>query len=102
MPDEQSIDAILDDLFENLCSMSLSKEPIDLKDRIIVPIFKMSISFGGDAGLSLKDGSNIDSARCVAGAAAGISPVAVLDLKKIISGQRGVSIHSLAASKGFI
>jgi len=99
MPDEQSIDAILDDLFQNLCSMSLSKEPVDLNDRIVLPVFKVSIAFGGDAGLSRKDEAIADSARCVAGAVAGISPAAVLDIKKAVYGQRGVRVLSLAASE---
>jgi len=84
MPDEQSVDATLDELFQKFCSVSLIGEPINLKDRIIIPVIKMSITFGGDVGP-------------VAGAVAGLSPVAVLDVKKTVLGQNGVRVLSLAS-----
>jgi uncharacterized spore protein YtfJ len=95
MPDEQPVDATLDELFAKLSSMNVMSQPIDLKDRIVIAAFKISIAFVGDAGTASKDENMSDHTRGVAGAAAGLSPVAVLDLKKTVSGQKGVQSISL-------
>ena len=100
MPGAQSVDATLDGLFEKLSAMSIMSEPIDLEGRIIIPVIKISMAFGTGTSPAAKDEMTDGSARPVAGGTSGLSPVAVMDISKAVSGQEGVRVVSLPSSEG--
>ena len=100
MPGAQSVDATLDGLFEKLSLMSIMGEPIDLEGRIIIPVIKISMAFGAGTSPAAKDEIEDGPARPVAGGVAALSPVAVMDISKTVSGQEGVRVVSLPSSEG--
>jgi len=100
MPGAQSVDATLDELFEKLSAMSIMSEPIDLEGRIIIPVIKISMAFGAGTSPAAKDEMTDGPARPVAGGASGLSPVAVMDISKTVSGQEGVRVVSIPSSEG--
>ena len=78
MPGVDAIKATLDELFESL-SAQLIGEPIELEDKIIIPITKMGMGFGTNIGRTGPDVSKEGLERCKAGGGVGVFPVAVVD-----------------------
>jgi uncharacterized spore protein YtfJ len=95
MPGVDAINATLDELFEALSSQLIC-EPIELEDKIIIPITKMGLGLCTDIGRTgphvIPEGLD----RCKAGGGVGIFPVAVVIVFKGILGPEGVKVVSLS------
>ena len=50
MPGVDAIKAALDELIEALSARSIIGEPIEMEDKVIIPITKMGMGFGTDIG----------------------------------------------------
>jgi uncharacterized spore protein YtfJ len=96
MPGIDAIRAALDGLFEAL-SAQLVVEPIELEDKIIIPITKMGMGFGTDIDQSGPDAGQEGLAKRKAGAGGGLGlfPIAVVIVFKGISGPEGVKVVAL-------
>ena len=96
MPGVDAINATLDELFEALSSQLIC-EPIELEDKIIIPITKMGMGFGTNINMGQRglDASHEGPARCSAGGGVGFFPVAVVVVFKGISGPEGVKVVPL-------
>jgi uncharacterized spore protein YtfJ len=96
MPGVDAIRSAFDGLFEAL-SVQLIVEPIELEDKIIIPITKMGMGFGTDIDQSGPDADQEGMAgrKAGAGGGAGIFPIAVVIVFKGISGPEGVKVVAL-------
>ena len=95
MPGVDAIKATLDELFEAL-SAQLIGGPIELEDKIIIPITKMGMGFGTNIGRTGPDVSKKGLERCKAGGGVGLFPVAVVIVFKGIFGPEGVKVVTLS------
>ncbi|MEI6102965.1 MAG: hypothetical protein WCP70_03375 [Methanothrix sp.] len=95
MPGVDAINATLDELFEALSSQLIC-EPIELEDKIIIPITKMGMVLCTDIGRTGPHVSPEGLDRCKAGGGVGIFPVAVVIVFKGILGPQGVKVVSLS------
>ena len=95
MPGVDAINATLDELFEAL-STQLIGEPIELEDKIIIPITKMGMGLCTDIVRTGRDVSPEGLDRCRAGGGVGIFPVAVVIVFKGILGPQGVKVVPLS------
>ena len=66
--------------------------PIETEDKILIPVMRMGVGFGGGAGL-LREGDND-----VSGAAAGVEPISMVMIPKKGNDAEGVRVLDL--SKG--
>jgi len=95
MPGVDAKKAALDELFEALSAQLIGK-PIELEDKIIIPITKMGLGFGTNIGRTGPDASEEVRERCKAGGGVGLFPVAVVIVFKGISGPEGVKVVPLS------
>ena len=82
--------------YSRLSRAQLICEPIELEDKIIIPITKMGMGFGTDIGRTGPDVSQEGLERCKAGGGVGIFPVAVVIVFKGILGPEGVKVVPLS------
>ena len=92
MPGVDAIKAALDELIEALSARSIIGEPIEMEDKVIIPITKMGMGFGTDIGQRCQDASKEGLERCNAGGGVGLFPVAVVVIFKGIAGPDGVLV----------
>jgi len=95
MPGVDAIKATLDELFEAL-SAQLIGEPIELEDKIIIPITKMGMGFGTNIGRTGPKVSKEGRERYGAGGGVGLFPVAVVIVFKGIFGPEGVKVVTVS------
>jgi uncharacterized spore protein YtfJ len=95
MPGVDAINATLDELFEALSSQLIG-EPIELEDKIIIPITKMGLGLCTDIVRTGPHVSPEGHERCKAGGGVGIFPVAVVIVFKGILGPEGVKVVPLS------
>jgi uncharacterized spore protein YtfJ len=89
MTTEELIKEVTEHLKDLINAQSVIGAPIDMGNKIIIPITKFGLGFGAGGG----KGSDGDSSG--AGGAGGIEPVAVIISHKEIAGAEGVQIFSL-------
>lgn len=72
-------------------------EPIELEDKLLVPVMKMGVGFGAGMGKgeSVEEGELMGSGS---GAAAGGEPVALVVIFKGVSGPEGVKVLDLSST----
>jgi uncharacterized spore protein YtfJ len=95
MPGVDANGAALEELFKSL-SAQLICEPIELEDKIIIPIAKMGMGFGTNMS---QTGDNVKKdglERHAAGGGVGVFPFAVLIIFKGIYGPEGVKVVVLS------
>ncbi|MCX6679544.1 MAG: spore germination protein GerW family protein [Methanothrix sp.] len=95
MPGVDAIKATLDERFEALSSQLIC-EPIELEDKIIIPITKTGIGLCTDIARTGPHVSQEGLERCKAGGGVGIFPFAVVIVFKGISGPEGVKVVPLS------
>lgn len=78
-----------DELDELISAKKILGEPIDLGDRIVIPVTRFGIGIGAGSGNG-KEGE-----KSGAGIGGGIEPVALLVSHKEVSGAEGVQVFSL-------
>jgi uncharacterized spore protein YtfJ len=88
-------DSALKGLFKSL-SDQLICEPIELEDKIIIPIAKMDMGLCTSMNQTGENKKNDGQKKHVAGGGAGLFPVAVLVILKGISGPEGVKVVALS------
>jgi uncharacterized spore protein YtfJ len=86
----------VDDLEKVLSAMSIVGEPIEMEDKIIIPIAKMGMGFGAKIGPGIKDTVQ-GGIPGGAGGGAGVFPVAVLIIFKGVTGPKGIKVVPLEA-----
>lgn len=91
-------DALKASLDELLKSLKLLGEPVDLEDRIIIPVAEITMAFAGGQGRSIGEKKAL-SAGGGAGYVAGLHPFAALDLCKTRSGPDGVKLLPVSSQK---
>ncbi|MDD1748289.1 MAG: hypothetical protein LUO89_00265 [Methanothrix sp.] len=96
MPGVDAIKATLDELIEALSARSIICAPIEMEDKVIIPITKMGMGFGTDIDQRCQDASKEGLGRCKAGGGVGLFPVAVVVIFKGISGPDGVLVVPLS------
>ncbi len=96
MAGEDVIKATVDELLKALSAKNIMGEPIEMEDKIIIPITKMGMGFGTGIGQG-KEESHQGRMSSGAGGGVGVFPVAVVLVFKGITGPGGVKIHPLTA-----
>jgi len=89
MTTEQVLKEAAGELSRILAARNIVGEPLDLGDRVVIPVTRFGLGFGA-GGEYMKDS---DSSG--AGGGGGIEPVALLVVHKDVKGPEGVQIFSL-------
>jgi uncharacterized spore protein YtfJ len=93
---EDAIKATVDELLKVLSAKNIIGEPIEMEDKMIIPITKMGMGFG--TGSSPGGGTQgKEEGSSGAGGGAGVFPVAVVIVFKGVAGSEGVKVVPLAA-----
>ena len=95
MTDTDAITATIDELLKVLSARNIIGDPIEMEDKIIIPITKMGMGFGTGKGWESKGNETINSK---AGGGVGVIPVAIVVVFKGIPGEDAVKIVPLFAS----
>lgn len=95
MPGVDANGAALDELFKSL-SAQLICEPIELEDKIIIPIAKMDMGFGTNMSQTDAKVNKDGLERYASGGGVGVFPAAVMIIFKEISGPEGVKVVALS------
>jgi len=94
MAAEDAIKVTLDELRKVLSANNIVGEPIELEDKIIVPITKMGMGFG--TGMSQGgDNKNASETSGGAGGGVGVFPIAVVIAFKGVAGPEGIKVVPL-------
>ncbi len=96
MAAEDAIKATVEELVKALSARNIIGEPIEMDDKIIIPITKMGMGFGTGVGHGSEDASKGGVAGG-AGGGVGVFPVAVVIVFKGVAGSDGVKVVPLAA-----
>ncbi len=95
MAAEDAIKATIDELLKALSAKNIIGEPIEMEDKIIIPITKMGMGFG--TGVGQGDDARQGEVASAAGGGVGVFPVAVVIVFKNVVGSEGVKVVPLAA-----
>ncbi len=101
MAPDDAVKAAIDELSKVLSIKSIIGEPIEMEDKIILPVTKIGVGFGTGIGHGVED----KSAGGIAGSAGGgggIFPVAVVVIFKGIEGPEGIRVMPLGAPSEYI
>src|SRR5512137_1297680 len=94
MAAEDAVKATVDELIKALSANNIIGQPIDMEDKMIIPVTKMGMGFGTGLGHGPeKKGS--DGIVGGAGGGVGVFPVALIIVFKGITGPGGVQIVPL-------
>ena len=88
-----AIKATVDELIKALSARNIMGEPIEMEDKIIIPITKMGMGFGTGQGREDLSKGVLTSG---AGGGVGVFPVAVVIVFKGIPGIEGVKVIPLS------
>lgn len=92
MPAEDAIRTTVDELLKVLSARNIVGEPIEMEDKVIMPVTKMGMGFGAGAGQGTPESRASGGG---AGGAVGVYPVAVVIIFKGVSGPEGVKVIPL-------
>jgi len=93
MTGTDAIRATVDELLGVLSDRNIAGEPIEIDDKMIIPINKMGMGFG--TGQARESGSN-ETIKVEAGGGMGIIPVAIVVVFKGVPGEKGVKVIPLS------
>ena len=102
-----AIQATVDELIKALLAKNIMGEPIEMEDKIIIPITKMGMGFGTGSS-QCNDNKKAGGSSGGAGGGVGVVPVAVVIVTKGVAGHEGVKVvplgspNALAESMGEI
>ena len=94
MATEDAIRITIDELLKVLSARNIIGEPIEMDDKIILPITKMGMGFGTGMSPGREDKGGGGSAGG-AGGGVGVKPIAVVIIFKGIPGPYGVKVVPL-------
>ena len=94
MAGEDAIKATVEELLKALSAKNIIGEPIEMEDKVIIPITKMGMGFGSGIGQGKENAGSVTSG---AGGGVGVFPVAVVIVFKGVSGSDGVKVVPLSA-----
>jgi uncharacterized spore protein YtfJ len=97
MTAEDNIKATIDELQKVLSANNIIGTPIEMEDKIIVPITKMGMGFG--TGSSQCGDNKAGGTSGGAGGGVGVFPVAVVIVSKGVAGHEGVKVVPLGTPK---
>jgi len=91
---EDTIKTTIDELQKVLSAKNIIGEPIEMEDKIVLPITKMGMGFG-TGSCQGGNNKNAEGASGGAGGGIGVFPVAVVIVFKGVSGPEGVKVVPL-------
>lgn len=92
---EDTIKATIDELQKVLSAKNIAGDPIEMEDKIVLPIIKMGMGFGTGFSKGCENKNNAGTSGG-AGGGIGVFPVAVVIVFKGIEGPDGVKVVHLA------
>jgi uncharacterized spore protein YtfJ len=92
---EDTTKATLQELQKVLSANNIIGAPVEMEDKIIVPITKMGMGFG--TGSSHDSDKNVGGTSGGAGGGVGVFPAAVIIVVKGVSGHEGVRVVPIGA-----
>ena len=96
MTAEDSIKATIEELQKALSANSIIGTPVEMEDRIIVPITKMGMAFGTRSN-QCGDNKKSEGTSGGSGGGVGVFPVAVIIVSKGVAGHEGVKVVPLGS-----
>ena len=87
MTSTDAIRATVDELLKLLSARNIIGEPMDLEDKIIIPITKMGMGFGTG-----QEPGESEAIKVKAGGGVGVIPIAIVVVFKGIPGEDGVRV----------
>lgn len=92
MATDDAVKAAMEELYKSLSIDGIIGEPIEMGDKVIIPIAKMGVVFG----TGLHFGARDNRSYCNAAGGGGIFPVAVVVISRGIKGPEGLRVLPLA------
>ena len=96
MTGTDAIRATVDELLRVLSARNIIGEPMDLEDKIIIPITKMGMGFG--TGQGMEPGGK-ETIKIEAGGGVGVIPIAIVVVFKGITGEDGFKVIPLSGQR---
>ena len=94
MAAEDAVKATVDELIKALSANNIIGQPIDMGDKMIIPVTKMGMGFGTGLGHDMEE-KGAGEITGGAGGGVGVFPVALVIVFKGITGPGGVQIVPL-------
>jgi len=94
MAAEDAVKATVNELIKALSANNIIGQPIDMEDKMIIPVTKMGMGFGTGLGHN-KEEKDADGIVGGAGGGVGVFPVAIVIIFKGINGPSGVQVVPL-------
>lgn len=91
---DDTIKSTIDELYKVLSAKNITGDPIEMEDKIIIPIIKMGMGFGTKSIVAGENKRNCETSGG-AGGGIGISPAAVVIVFKGIKGPDGIRVVPL-------
>ena len=97
MSAEDAIKTTVDELLKVISARNIIGEPIEMEDKVVLPITKMGMGFGTGIGPGSEE-------KCIggiaggAGGGVGVNPIALVIIFKGISGPEGVKVVPLTTT----
>ena len=91
---EDTIKTTIDELQKVLSAKNITGEPIEMEDKIVLPITKMGMGFGTGSSQG-GNSKNAEAASGGAGGGIGVFPVAIVVVFKGVLGPEGVKVIPL-------
>jgi uncharacterized spore protein YtfJ len=96
---ENTIKTLVDELQKLLATGNMIGQPIEIEDKVIIPVTKIGFGFGTGSGEGSgkpsKEAAEAEGRGSGAGAGAGAGPVAAIVVFKGIQGPDGVKVLQL-------
>lgn len=88
----ESLRAVTDEIKKMLTVKAAVGEPIEIEDKVLIPIFGIGVGVGGGGGFPGKEEESWGGGF---GGGGGMSPIALIAVFKGVPGPEGVKIYSL-------
>ncbi len=96
MSTEYNVQTTVEELLKILATKNIVGEPIEMEDKILIPITKFGVGFGAGIGEGSSDKGQGGKGGG-AGGGAGVDPVALIVILKGVAGAEGIKVLHLAA-----
>src|SRR5208337_2371922 len=95
MSSESMLKSTAEELRESLQPDHIIGKPVDLGDKLVIPVTRFGFGFGAGGGEGSESGQG-------SGGGAGIEPVALIILYKDVKGPEGIQVMSLRKESSLV
>lgn len=95
MDEDDTLNTTIEELQKILSAKNITGDPIEMEDKIVLPITKIGMGFGAGSQRGSENKNN-DEAASRAGGGIGVFPVAIVIVFKGVEGPEGIKVVPLS------